>query len=99
MTHLETILEGTCPNCGDVKLRTDDIELWVCSRRVASYYRFVCPLCANLVVKHAGEQAMLILASAGITPNAWFYPAEWDEPHTGPALTLDDLLDLHQALS
>ncbi len=98
MARIETTLEGTCPRCGDVKLVPDDIELWVCSRRIASFYRFVCPVCRSLVVKPAGEQVMLILAGAGIMPHAWFYPAEWDESHEGPPLTVDDLLDLHESL-
>jgi len=97
-TPIEHCLIGTCPTCGDVKLLLEEVELWVCSRRHASFYRFTCPLCQNLIVKPAGEGVMGILAKEGVTPKAWFYPAEWDEPHVGPPLTTDDLLDLYESL-
>jgi hypothetical protein len=96
--RIENKLVGTCPSCGDVSLVSDDLELWVCSRRVASYYRFTCPLCRNLIVKHAGDQVMNLLTGAGVVLLTWFYPAEWDEEHSGPPLTNDDLLDLHLSL-
>ena len=90
-----TTLVATCPACGDVSLTTDEISLQVCSRRSASFYRFECSICKQLVIKPADEQVIRTLIEAGTELQTWFYPAEWDEEHEGPPISWDDILLFH----
>lgn len=57
-------------------------------------YWFACPKCGT----HDEHRTSRLLAQEmigdGIPVTAWTWPAELDEPHAGPPITLDDLIDL-----
>lgn len=93
-----TTIKASCPMCGEVELTDHDIDLRVCSHAPLSYYAFICPGCRDEVRKPADDHVVSLLMSGGVTAHVWEVPKEAMEPHTGPALTYDDLLDLHQAL-
>ena len=96
---METIVKATCPSCGDVELTPADLELRVCSTPVASTYHFTCTRCESVIVKPAADPRIVtLLASVGVPTVHWDLPAELLEAHEGPALTLDDLIDLRLAL-
>lgn len=77
-----------------------------------SNYRFSCPTCTVLVTKPADERIARLLATGGVeisierdalsvatTERAVDdRPPHPESPAAGPALTYDDLLDLHLAL-
>lgn len=77
-----------------------------------SNYRFACPTCTVLVTKPADERIARLLATGGVeisidraaTAVQTMDPAERvrlshpERPAAGPALTADDLLDLHLRL-
>lgn len=86
-----------CPACGEVGLTPDDIELVVCGT-ASSTYSFDCPTCGNRVRGHADAELVRLLESGGVMVTLLPIPAEALEPHEGPPLTLDDLLDLHLLL-
>lgn len=94
-----TTIKATCPSCGDVDLTTDDVRLRVCSNPELSYYAFDCPECTDEVRKPADEQVVTVLIAGGVVAEVWEVPEEFFEPHTGPALNYDDLLDFVNALS
>jgi hypothetical protein len=86
--------------CGDVKLRIDDLTVRVCSdESTAGVYRFRCPICTETVQRTASARIVDLLVSAGASHEVWRWPAELAERPDGPALTPDDLLDLHVILA
>lgn len=94
-----TTIKASCPTCGEVELTSQDVRLMVCSHAVLSYYTFDCPSCAESVRKPADDHVVSLLMSGGVRAEVWDLPAEATEPHIGPALTYDDLLDLAMALA
>lgn len=96
---METIVKATCPTCGDVELTPSDLELRICSTPSATIYVFHCPRCDDAVVKPAADARIVtLLSSVGVPAIHWDLPAELEEVHDGPPLTLDDLIDLRLAL-
>jgi len=94
----QTRIRATCPSCGEVELAPPDVELKVCTTAEHSFYAFVCPDCLEMVTKPADERVVRLLVSGGVEAEFWEPPAELLEPRSGPALTWDDLLDLHLEL-
>lgn len=100
-----TRIRATCPDCGEVDLLPVDVTLHLVrqgERDVAegSCYRFVCPDCEELVSKPADERIAQLLETGGVevredVPAPAGHP---EQPPGGPALTPDDLLDLHELL-
>jgi len=96
---METIVRATCPRCGDVEMAPYHLQLRVCSKSEASTYLFTCPRCEEITIKPASDDRIVtLLTSVGVPTVHWDLPAELDESHDGPALTIDDLIDLHFAL-
>jgi predicted RNA-binding Zn-ribbon protein involved in translation (DUF1610 family) len=95
-----TTVRAQCPSCGDVKLEIHDLTVRVCrDQTFASTYRFRCPRCDDVVTREATSRIVELLVSAGAPSELWHWPAELAETHAGPALTPDDLLDLHVLLA
>jgi hypothetical protein len=88
-----TTIKASCPVCGDVELTADDIDLRVASHAPLSSYSFVCPSCSDVVTKHADDHIVSLLMSGGVHAHVFTVPAEALEPHDGPELGYDDLLD------
>jgi len=61
-------------------------------------YRFECPTCADLVVRHAEQRTIDLLLAAGVEFVTWALPAELFENHDGAPITHDDLIDFHTFL-
>lgn len=66
-----TRIRATCPQCGEVDLRPDDVALEI--RRApleevaeGSSYRFCCPSCADEVRKPADERIARLLSDGGV---------------------------------
>lgn len=92
------IVRATCPNCGDVELTVNDVQVLLCVTTAHSTYSFLCPTCSVLVNKEANDSVVESLTSAGSRLVAWSLPAELDEPKVGPRISHDDLLEFHLAL-
>jgi predicted RNA-binding Zn-ribbon protein involved in translation (DUF1610 family) len=88
-----TTIKASCPSCGEVELTPPDVRLMVCRTAPLSYYAFDCPHCGDEVRKPADDHVVSLLVSGGVPAQPWSVPAEALEPHAGPALTYDDLLD------
>ncbi|MFW5934144.1 MAG: hypothetical protein ACOCT8_05390 [Actinomycetota bacterium] len=100
-----TRIRASCPACGEVDLSPDEVVLHVVRARdgdidAASSYRFTCPSCDEPVAKPADERIVELLATGGvqIVEAGTELPPHPEQPPAGPALTHDDLLDLHLAL-
>ncbi len=88
-----TTIRATCSTCGDVELKPAELRLTVCSLPEWSTYAFDCPRCHGEVKKPADEEVVALLVSGGVRAQQWHIPAEALEPHTGPQLSYDALLD------
>ncbi len=103
--HPMTRIRATCPGCGEVDLRPDDIHLEIVRAedgRVSdgSTYRFACPACTDLVTKPADERIVRLLSSGGVAvsvrqPTATVQVSRPRPALAAPPLTYDDLLDFH----
>lgn len=109
-----TRIRASCPICGEVDLRPDDVTLRVVRADsglvgAGSCYRFCCPDCDELVTKPADERIAQLLSTGGVPIETTDEPDLEDLPDhrplhpefppTGPAFTHDDVLDLHLKLS
>lgn len=66
-----TRIRATCPSCGEVELRPDEIELHVVGAdpddvREGSSYRFDCPSCCDEVAKPADARIARLLTTGGV---------------------------------
>ena len=52
-----------------------------------------CPSCGEVELTPADDHVVSLLVSGGVPATVWDVPAEALEPHSGSALTYDDLLD------
>ena len=93
-----TTIKATCPECGEVDLTADDILLRIGSAREKNTYGFSCPSCDRFVEKSADDRIVRLLLSGGVIPVVVQVPAEILEPHWGPPINHDDLLEFHQLL-
>jgi predicted RNA-binding Zn-ribbon protein involved in translation (DUF1610 family) len=90
-------IEVNCPTCGAVLCRGADFSLrtW---EGTGTYYLFDCPMCGETVQRLADTRTVEILIAEGAPPPMRNVPPEFFEPHAGPPLTIDDLLDFHMLL-
>lgn len=101
-----TRIRASCPTCGEVDLRPDDVMLHVVRApdgliSDGSEYRFQCPSCADEVAKPADERIAQLLTTGGVAvaEAAPELPPHPEFPAAGPPFTPDDVLDLHLLLA
>jgi predicted RNA-binding Zn-ribbon protein involved in translation (DUF1610 family) len=93
------VIRASCPDCGDVELTTDDVQVRVCSADNQGSYHFRCPTCAMTVVKSAEPRTIDLLTTSGVSCATWDPPLELFEPRPdGECFTHDDLIDFHALL-
>jgi hypothetical protein len=95
---MTTQIKATCPDCGEVNLTPEDVQLMVCTVQTLSYYAFDCGGCVRQVRKPADDRIVSLLRSGGVRVQRWRVPAEALEPKSGPAVGYDDVLDFALAL-
>lgn len=106
-----TTIKATCPVCGEVSLRPEEIELRVDgSTGCDSYYAFTCPSCLAVVRKPADQRVIRLLISGGVVvldgqrdaartgSGVGTQPGGGRASAPGPAIAYDDLLDFHALL-
>lgn len=93
-----TTIKATCPGCGEIDLVADDILLRIGATQAVNTYGFSCPDCGDFIEKKADDRVIRLLLSGGVVPMPVHLPAEALEVHSGPAFTLDDVLDFHLQL-
>ncbi len=92
------LIRATCSECGDVELRSRDLQVRICADNDAGTYIFRCPICQMTEVKNADDQVIDILVAAGVRCTQWRLPAELVERPLGPPITHDDVLDFHDLM-
>lgn len=64
-------------------------------------YAYVCPHCAEPIVRRADKRAVAMLLAGGASSHAaaeHVVPVHPEQPAPGPPLTIDDLIDFHLLL-
>jgi predicted RNA-binding Zn-ribbon protein involved in translation (DUF1610 family) len=92
-------VRASCPNCGDIELSAQGVEVVRFAPDPSSFYSFSCPQCTVLVTRPATSRVVDLLVSAGVQAMTFTRPAELDEIHDGPPITYDDLLNFHYEVS
>ena len=88
----------SCQDCGQTRVAIDEVTVRNCLDDAQWSYRFTCNECGRPSVEPTSESRARDALELGVALEAWRYPAELAEPHAGPPLELDDLLELHRAL-
>jgi hypothetical protein len=94
------MIRTRCPACRQhITFPADRCALLADADSGAGAYAFVCPECADPVVRPADErvEAMLVAGGAsahGVTERPG-RPPHPERPQQGPPFTADDVLDLH----
>lgn len=93
------LIRATCSDCGDVELRSRDLEVRICTDTSVGTYLFRCPVCRMTEVKAADDQIVDILVAAGVRCVHWRLPSELGERPVGEPISHDDVLDFHEILT
>ena len=83
-----------CSHCGSVHVPASGVYVIVTAW--GPTYQFTCPFCEAVIVRACSPSIVALLVAHGCPSNR---PGELDEPHDGPALTPDDLLDFLTGLA
>lgn len=89
------IIRTTCENCGEVLLRSMDIQLHLREEDTASFYEFECPKCGKVGHGEADHHFVQILLANGVKPLESDVPEEFYEKKDGRPICWDDILDFH----
>ena len=89
------LVRVSCPGCGVVEVRADDITIRACVELVQNTYRFRCVRCDTFVIKDASQSTVLLLLRAGATVETWHVPEDLRERPDDPPIHIDDLIDFH----
>lgn len=91
-------VRAVCPGCGPMIVPAEDFrcELETASREGICELR--CPVCSATILLPAAAPAVETLWRAGAGHMGGTAPFELLEPHTGPPLSWDDVLDFKLAL-
>lgn len=81
-----TIIRASCPTCGDIELRPDQLR---CTDGPNAHYSWAC-MCGDTIRKPADEVVRALLRSGGVVIE--HVPYEW-RLHVGPRISYDELLD------
>lgn len=95
---MATTIKASCPSCKDVELAPSAFHLTVYDAGNGHFYEFFCPKCYERIVKPADESVQSLLMRGGVEHTFTHMPLELLEVHTGPALTVDDVMDFVVAL-
>ena len=87
-----------CPGCGPVVLPAEELCCELEAAGAKGICELTCPLCSAMVLVPAGPVAVETMREGGAGHMSGSIPFELLEPHVGPPLSWDDLLDFMLAL-
>ena len=94
----DVVIRAQCPWCGPVTLKPSEMACAHEPRGQVALCEFSCPHCGRLVFIPVQPEHLGPLQSRGLQRPAGAIPLELLERHRGPALSWDEVLDLHLAL-
>lgn len=87
-----------CPGCGPLVVPAADIRCEVEAEGSTGLCELRCPVCSATLLLRAQATAVETMRDGGAGHITGSVPFELLEPHTGPPLSWDDLLDFKLAL-
>ncbi len=91
-------IRATCPDCGDVVISREAMQVRICAEDRSGSYCFQCPSCKMRVSKAAEDRIVQLLVAGGVELRIWHLPAELYEEVGGARINYDDILDFHLVL-
>ena len=88
-----TRISASCPQCGQVELVPQQMWLVLTDPPERAHVDFHCPACEQHITRPADTETVALLSGL-LAVEYVEIPAEALERHSGPRLTLDDLIDL-----
>lgn len=88
-------MHARCTWCGDIEIEAGQVRCAVDPHGDRALVELTCPSCSRLVLLAVSAARAASRMLGGARPMTGPIPFELLERHTGPRLTMDDLLDLH----
>ncbi len=82
-----------CVDCGEQMLRVEDLQLFTTPSLFEARFAFTCPTCQSWINRPAWPALVADLRRLRVRETRVAIPREVFEPHRGPALTADEVLD------
>lgn len=92
-------IKARCDFCGEIELAPTGLRLVVFDSGKAHYYEFFCPKCKLYKRRPADDSVQKMLVGGGVPCDYRHVPFELLEPHTGPPITMDDVLDFARGVN
>ena len=89
------IVRVSCPGCGEIEVRADEITVRACSELAQNIYRFRCDRCETFVIKDASPSTVQLLIRAGVRIDPWRPSTGQRELRNDPPIHIDELIDFH----
>lgn len=93
-----TSVKVRCSRCGEFVVAASELRV-TRDAPGAGMFLFTCPNCRRDVWQEAEPSTLLILRSAGVRFADGVAPLELVEPHLGPPISWDDVLDARSGMS
>ena len=87
-----------CPGCGAVVLPARELRCELVASGDKGICELRCPVCSTMVLVPAGPVAVETMRDGGAGHMTGSVPFELLEPHSGPPLSWDEVLDFKLAL-
>lgn len=91
-------IQADCPWCGEVAMSPTGYRCAPVPDNAVGLSRFICPICSREIFAPLSAAAARTLLLLGAQPLTGSLPYELLESHEGPAVSWNDVLDLHNAL-
>lgn len=88
-------MRATCAWCGEIEVHATAVRCAIDPARNRALAEFACPACFRLILVAMSPSRAASRILGGASAISGSAPLELLEPHAGPPLTWDDLLDLH----
>ena len=88
------LVQADCPSCGEVLARPSALVCGVSEAEETALCEFLCPDCGRLLLRPLAPTDVPTLVLLGARKGRSL-PFELLEAHSGPAVSWDEVLDLH----
>lgn len=89
------LVQAECPTCGRIQISAADVVCGISEADEAALCEFPCSGCGRVLLRPLPSVEIPTLLLFGARKAVRPLPFELVEPHRGPALSWDELLDLH----
>ncbi len=90
------IARVTCETCGDQIVDTSALRGRVCENNGLCEYRFTCPNCDSVTVRHSERRIIDLLEANGVCIDKWELPRSLPVGQIATDLTVIDVADLSE---